>query len=143
MNSFSRGVLLGSGFALGAALVLFGALALWIHFATLYFDDCGDRDSVVGSNAISIDDYRVEIQDDQALVIGTLHNTTKDNIKSVMVEASIFDTEDHVLDMESDYIALLPPKEIYGFKIHFYPWRHEVPKDNLNCVVRISQGSRE
>ena len=136
MNNFTRGLLFGLGFAIG--ILIIAASSLWILKHYHFYGE--SPDTIVGTNAISINDYRIDFIDDKPCVLGTIKNNTKKNLKSVIIEASIFNKDNCFFDKDEEYIDTLPPGEPFGYKISFYDWKKDKPTNNLQCKVRIKQG---
>lgn len=142
MNLFVRGLLSGSGFAVG--LVLVGSLSLCgvSKLSRLRkFDDSssisslrGDH-SVIGKEMLSIKEHRVSDRS----VLGSVKNNTNKPLFSVIVEVSLFDKTGKFLDKNTEYLSIVPPNETIGFKVEFFPRS----LSDVTAKVRITQGFDE
>jgi len=141
MNKFVRGLLFGLGFGIG--IVIIALLTFLVLFnSPIKF---GEPDSsIVGTNALIIQNHGISFEDSKPTISGTLVNSTDKTLSSVIVEASIFDDEDECfIDKEQEYFAAIKPQESVGYKIEFYDWDNSIDNENLNYKVRIKQGFDE
>ena len=137
MNNFVKGIIFGSGF--GLALVIIALIAAAILFLSPFrFGDSSN--SIVGKDAIIINEHRLEFVDGKPVIYGSLTNSTNKKLSSVMIEGSLFNKDECFIDKSTEYIYSLSPKEKFGFKIYFYDWKDSKKGTNLTYKVRIKQG---
>ena len=138
MNTFAKGIIFGPGFGLG--LVIIALIVIGILFLSpIKFGY--SPNSIVGTDAIIINEHRLEFIDGKPMIYGSLTNPTNKKISSVMIEGSIFNKDECFIDKNTEYIDSLSPTEKYGFKISFYDWKDIKKETNLTYKVRIKQGS--
>jgi hypothetical protein len=137
MNNFVKGIIFGSGFGLG--LVIIALIVIGILFLSpLKFGD--SPNSIVGTDAIIINEHRLEFIDGKPMIYGSLTNSTNKKLSSVMIEGSLFNKDECFIDKNTEYIDSLSPNEKFGFKIRFYDWKDAKKGTNLTYKVRIKQG---
>jgi hypothetical protein len=137
MNNFVKGLLFGSGFGIG--IVAIALLVIFVLFISpIKFGQPGS--SIVGTDALLIQDHRIIFTDGEPIISGTFVNSTNKKLSSVMVEASIFNENECFINKEDDYFDLILPKEKVGFKISFYDWDKSMDTQKLDYKVRITQG---
>jgi hypothetical protein len=97
-------------------------------------------DSIVGTDAITFNEHRLEFIDGKPIIYGSLTNSTNKKLSSIMIEGSLFNKDECFIDKNTEYIASLSPNEKFGFKIQFYDWEDGRTEIRLNYKVRIKQG---
>ena len=87
MNNFAKGILFGLGFGLG--LVIIALIVIGILFLSpLKFGD--SPNSIVGTDAIIINEHRLEFIDGKPMIYGSLTNSTNKKLSSIMIEGGLF-----------------------------------------------------
>ena len=127
----------GSGFGLGLfiiALIVIGILSI----SPIKLG--GSPDSIVGTDAITFNEHRLEFIDGKPIIYGSLTNSTNKKLSSIMIEGSLFNKDECFIDKNTEYVASLSPNEKFGFKIQFYDWKDERTEQTLSYKVRIKQG---
>ncbi len=138
MSTFVKGITFGLGFGLGLLMIALVVINYPFIISSCYDD--GSDDTIVGTDAITINEHRLEVVDGKPMIYGSLTNSTDKQLSSVMIEGSIYNEDGRFLDKNDDYFASLPPKETFGFKIGFYDWKDRQLGNNLTHEVRIAQG---
>ena len=137
MNNFVKGTLFGAGFGLGIVIIALIAVGT-LQISPFNFGD--SQSSIVGTNAITINDGKLEFSDGKPIIYGSIVNNTDKVLSSVIIQGSIFNEEECFIDKETEYIDSLSPGEKFGFKIRFYDWNEENEVINITHKVRITQG---
>ena len=137
MNNFFKGLLFGSGFGLGLVIIAL-VIAFFLYLSPIKFGD-SDR-SIVGTDALIIENHRIDFNDHKPTIYGTLVNSTDKTISSVIVEGSVFNQDDCFINKNDEYFNTILPNDTIGFKITFYDWENNTKEENLTYKVRIKQG---
>ncbi len=108
MKTFLKSILIGIGFAVGIALVL---------FCLQFVKGVGRDESIVGKDYAQIINDKFSIQ--SGAITGTVTNTTDKTLQYVIVEGLLFDKSGAFLAKREEYANEIEPHGTFNFQVQF------------------------
>jgi len=153
MNRFSKGIVVGAGFAVGVISVLI----LVRLIGPMFLSESRLPKSIIGTDHARVCSQRLTLLRGQPTILGIITNSTNHKIETIIVKGSLFSRAGVFLSQETDYIDRVSPHGVFNFKIAF-PCRTTsdgktfittigdttvTSAEELTCNVEITQGYLE
>jgi hypothetical protein len=131
MNRFSKGIVVGAGFAVGAISIL---IMVRLIGPVILSKSSQRPKSIVETELAIINTQRLVLIQGRPTILGSISNLTNRTIETIIIQGSLFNRTGTLLNKETDYINQVSPNEVFNFKIAF---PCNVESDGNTCIITI------